>query len=137
MMEEPPRLTVHAALRWVERAAGLLEDADRARREIAQDRGVQVRDVPDADVLKRLGVDMAAISRRIITPSVVAAVRAGATSISIDGITFMIRDNAICTVVDGRFERGEGGGMKRAAQDNFGSRKARKATRKAKRKANR
>jgi hypothetical protein len=49
---------------------------------------------------RALGFDVEAIKGRILTPERKAAIRAGATSISVDGVRLKVQDNVIVTVLD-------------------------------------
>lgn len=128
----PPTLSWHAALRWVERAAGLADDVHETRLELARELGKPCKEVSDRAVLERMGVDRKALARRLLTPGINAAIEAGAHSIQIDGVTFIMAGGRICTAIEGR--RMENAGRKRAATCNFDQRKANRAMRRKRRK---
>lgn len=129
----PPTLSWHAALRWVERAAGLEADVRETRNALAEETGRKASEVSDRAVLERMGIDRKALARRLITPGISAAIEAGVHSIQIDGITFMVNDQRICTAVRGQYTRQERTGKTRKASDNYDERKGNKARRKARR----
>jgi hypothetical protein len=51
------------------------------------------------------GVDVEGARARIMTPSVIAAIKAGAVRITVEGVRFVIKNGVIVTAWDGEDER--------------------------------
>ena len=49
---------------------------------------------------RKYGIDMKKIRKEIMTPSVIDAINAGATSIKVDGIKFPVKNGVIVTAMD-------------------------------------
>ncbi|MBP2230411.1 hypothetical protein J2847_003716 [Azospirillum agricola] len=83
----------------------LLRDLHTARQALASRKRTSKEPVVSSHALLRyverfLGIDVKALERSLLSQEVKAAVRAGATRVTIDGISFVVKDNVIVTVVD-------------------------------------
>ncbi|WP_211098404.1 hypothetical protein, partial [Azospirillum sp. B506] len=83
----------------------LLRDLHVARQALASRQRTAKDPVVSSHALLRyvervMGIDVKALERSLHSQEVKAAIRAGATRITVDGIGLVVKDNVIVTVVD-------------------------------------
>jgi hypothetical protein len=97
-------LTAHAILRYLERVEGV--DIG-----VIRDGAIRAGAVnPDQRQIWQfardyMGFDEEAIEARFLTPTVRAAIKAGAKKIRVKGAIFIVRDNAITTAISSSYDR--------------------------------
>lgn len=82
----------------------LLRDLHVARQALASRKRAPKEAVVSSHALLRyvervMGIDLKALERGLLSQEVRAAIRAGATRVTVDGISFVVKDNVIVTVI--------------------------------------